>query len=99
MRDYIDLKRTMWIVIVALVPCLLWSFYNTGYQHFHALASMAGDGGAAAYTVGWMQALLFGSDYPYMPPERWLQEFAELEIRDEARDLILLENAKTVLGL
>ncbi len=43
--------------------------------------------------------VLFGSDYPYMPPERWLEEFAELEIREEARELILLENAKTVLGL
>lgn len=43
--------------------------------------------------------VLFGSDYPYMPPERWLEEFAELEIRDEARELVLLENAKTVLGL
>ena len=43
--------------------------------------------------------VLFGSDYPYMPPERWLEEFAALEIRDEARQLILLENAKAVLGL
>ena len=43
--------------------------------------------------------VLFGSDYPYMPPERWLEEFASLEIRDEAREFILLENAKTVLGL
>ena len=43
--------------------------------------------------------VLFGSDYPYMPPERWLEEFASLDIRDEARELILLENAKTVLGL
>ncbi len=33
-RDYIDLKRTMWIVIVALIPCVLFSIYNTGYQHF-----------------------------------------------------------------
>ncbi len=39
-RDYTDLKRTMTMVIIALVPCLLWSFYNTGYQHFAAIADM-----------------------------------------------------------
>ena len=33
-RDAIDLKRTMMLVIVALVPCLLFGIYNTGYQHF-----------------------------------------------------------------
>ncbi|MCH8309838.1 MAG: amidohydrolase [Chloroflexi bacterium] len=43
--------------------------------------------------------VLFGSDYPYMPPERWLREFAELEIREEARPLILLENARDLLGV
>ena len=33
-RDYMDLKRTMMTVIIALVPCFLWSVYNTGLQHF-----------------------------------------------------------------
>jgi Na+-transporting NADH:ubiquinone oxidoreductase subunit B len=33
-RDSIDLKRTMMLVIIALVPCLLFGIYNTGYQHF-----------------------------------------------------------------
>jgi Na+-transporting NADH:ubiquinone oxidoreductase subunit B len=36
-RDAIDLKRTMMLVIVALVPCLLFGIYNTGYQHFRVL--------------------------------------------------------------
>jgi Na+-transporting NADH:ubiquinone oxidoreductase subunit B len=31
-RDAIDLKRTMMIVIMALGPCLLFGMYNTGYQ-------------------------------------------------------------------
>jgi Na+-transporting NADH:ubiquinone oxidoreductase subunit B len=31
-RDGIDLKRIMTIVIIALLPCLLMAFYNTGYQ-------------------------------------------------------------------
>lgn len=43
--------------------------------------------------------VLFGSDYPYLPPERWLKEFAELPIREEVRGKILLENAKRLLNL
>lgn len=31
-----DLKRTMNIVIVALVPCLIFGMYNAGYQHYLA---------------------------------------------------------------
>ncbi|OFY38440.1 MAG: NADH:ubiquinone reductase (Na(+)-transporting) subunit B [Bacteroidetes bacterium RBG_13_44_24] len=33
-RDSIDLKRTMTVVIIALVPALLFGAYNTGLQHF-----------------------------------------------------------------
>lgn len=33
-RDGIDLKRTMIMVVVALLPCLLFGMYNTGYQHY-----------------------------------------------------------------
>jgi Na+-transporting NADH:ubiquinone oxidoreductase subunit B len=36
-RDAIDMKRTMFLVIVAMVPALLFGIYNTGYQHFMAL--------------------------------------------------------------
>ena len=36
-RDAIDLKRTMMLVIIALVPCLLFGIYNTGYQHYRVL--------------------------------------------------------------
>lgn len=43
--------------------------------------------------------VMFGSDFPYLQPERWLAEFEALEIRDEVRPLVLLENAKGVLGL
>ncbi len=42
---------------------------------------------------------LFGSDFPYLPPDRWLAGFERLEIRDEVRSKILLENAKRALGL
>ena len=36
-RDAIDMKRTMFMVIVALIPCTLFGMYNEGYQHFMAL--------------------------------------------------------------
>ncbi|HRD53929.1 MAG TPA: NADH:ubiquinone reductase (Na(+)-transporting) subunit B [Flavobacteriales bacterium] len=45
-RDGIDLKRTMSIVITAMVPCLLFGMWNVGHQHFLALGQFmeAGDG-------------------------------------------------------
>ncbi|HLV53933.1 MAG TPA: NADH:ubiquinone reductase (Na(+)-transporting) subunit B [Cryomorphaceae bacterium] len=36
-RDAIDLKRTMFIVIVAMIPAMLFGVYNTGYQHYMAI--------------------------------------------------------------
>ncbi len=33
-RDCNDMKRTMIMVVIALMPALLFGFYNTGYQHF-----------------------------------------------------------------
>ncbi len=41
-RDGIDLKRTMFMVIVALIPCLLFGMYNTGHWHYVALGSADG---------------------------------------------------------
>ncbi|MCR9253925.1 MAG: RnfABCDGE type electron transport complex subunit D, partial [bacterium] len=32
-RDAMDLKRLMMTVIIAMVPCLLFGIWNTGYQH------------------------------------------------------------------
>ncbi len=43
--------------------------------------------------------VLFGSDFPLLPPERWLKDFAQLEIKDEVRPLIMKENAVRALGL
>ncbi|HLF47396.1 MAG TPA: NADH:ubiquinone reductase (Na(+)-transporting) subunit B [Chitinophagaceae bacterium] len=36
-RDAIDLKRTMIIVVLSLGPCMLFGMWNTGYQHYLAL--------------------------------------------------------------
>lgn len=40
-RDAIDLKRTMMLVIIAMVPALLFGMYNVGYWHFAALGEEA----------------------------------------------------------
>ena len=36
-KDSVDLKRTMVLVIIALIPCLLFGMWNTGYQYFSQL--------------------------------------------------------------
>ncbi len=33
-RDAIDMKRTMTVVIIAVIPALLFGIWNVGYQHF-----------------------------------------------------------------
>ena len=36
-RDAVDLKRTMALVVKSLIPALLFGIWNTGYQHFLAM--------------------------------------------------------------
>lgn len=43
-RDAVDLKRTMAIVVLALVPALLFGIWNVGYQHFLSLGVEASFG-------------------------------------------------------
>ncbi len=38
-KDSVDLKRTMVLVIIALLPCLLFGMWNTGYQYHSQLTS------------------------------------------------------------
>lgn len=40
-RDAMDLKRTMTVVIIALLPALLFGMFNVGYQHNLALGTEA----------------------------------------------------------
>lgn len=49
-RDAIDLKRTMITVVLAMIPCLIFGMWNTGYQHYLALGM----------EVDIMQEFLFG---------------------------------------
>ncbi|WP_308819416.1 amidohydrolase family protein [Pseudonocardia alni] len=43
--------------------------------------------------------VLFGSDFPALSPDRWLTDFARLDIKEEVRPLILKENAVRLFGL
>lgn len=44
--------------------------------------------------------ILFGSDYPFIMPERWLRDFNNLDyFKPEVREKILLKNAQKVLKL
>jgi predicted TIM-barrel fold metal-dependent hydrolase len=43
--------------------------------------------------------ILFGSDYPVLTPERWMEEFDKLPIKPDVRPLILKHNAVKLLGL
>lgn len=49
-HDYIDSKRTMTIVIIALLPALLFGMYNVGYQHNLAVGA----------TPGFLMTFIFG---------------------------------------
>ncbi|MBW6490872.1 MAG: NADH:ubiquinone reductase (Na(+)-transporting) subunit B [Lentimicrobium sp.] len=40
-RDSIDMKRTMSIVVIALIPTLLFGIWNAGHQHFLSFGEVA----------------------------------------------------------
>ncbi|WP_442945747.1 amidohydrolase family protein [Nonomuraea sp. LPB2021202275-12-8] len=43
--------------------------------------------------------VLFGSDFPVLSPDRWMAAFADLDLKDEVRPLIMKENAARLLRL
>jgi predicted TIM-barrel fold metal-dependent hydrolase len=45
------------------------------------------------------QKFLFGTDYPMLSPQRWLQDFETLHTSPEIKDMILRDNAKNLLKL
>lgn len=47
-RDGIDLKRTMIMVVLSLVPALLFGIYNVGHQHYIAISEIARNGHVCA---------------------------------------------------
>ena len=42
---------------------------------------------------------MFGSDYPLLQPDRWLREIDALQLKEEVKPKVLLENARRVLKL
>ena len=52
-RDAMDLKRIMSIVVIALLPCTLMAFFNTGYQ-----ANLVMDAEGLTSVAGWRGQLL-----------------------------------------
>ena len=59
-RDAIDLKRMMITVVVALLPCVLFAMYNTGFQANYAIAH--GASALANWQTSLFQMLGFGFD-------------------------------------
>jgi predicted TIM-barrel fold metal-dependent hydrolase len=43
--------------------------------------------------------VLFGSDYPAITPDRWIEDFAHLPIKPEVRPLVMKGNAARLLKL
>ncbi|HET7216408.1 MAG TPA: amidohydrolase family protein [Vicinamibacterales bacterium] len=43
--------------------------------------------------------VLFGSDYPWITPDRWLSDFDKIDIRADVRPLVLKDNAARLFGL
>ena len=39
-RSFVDMKRIMTYVVISLIPCILWAFYNTGFQTNLALSNL-----------------------------------------------------------
>ena len=65
-RDAMDLKRMMFIVVIATLPCVLMAMFNTGLQ-----ANLALDPAKTASLEGWRHAVirLLGVGYS---PDSWL---------------------------
>lgn len=43
--------------------------------------------------------VLFGSDYPFITPDRWLKDWEQIPIKDEIQPKILYENARRALHI
>jgi Na+-transporting NADH:ubiquinone oxidoreductase subunit B len=54
-RDAIDLKRTMFFVIIALIPSLLFGIWNTGHQYYLSIGQFP------ELMDGFMDKMIFGA--------------------------------------
>ena len=56
-HDSIDSKRTMTVVILALLPALLFGMYNVGYQHYLAIGELAATSFLTIFLYGLLAVL------------------------------------------
>lgn len=56
-HDFSDLKRTMGIVVLALIPALLMGMYNTGFQHFSAVGELSTATFADIFLFGFLKVV------------------------------------------
>ena len=59
-RDALDLKRMMTLVVISLIPCVLMAMYNTGLQ-----ANLALDPARASLIPGWRHDVMRALGYGY----------------------------------
>lgn len=52
-----DLKRTMTMVVLALIPCLIFGMFNTGFQHFKAFGTPVEFLSLDAFWFGFLKVL------------------------------------------
>lgn len=65
-RDVMDLKRMMMMVVIALVPAVLMAFYNTGYQANLGLQQIG-----ASSSHHWQAAVLQWLGFDFDPSNFW----------------------------
>lgn len=65
-RDAMDLKRMMMIVVIACLPCVFMALYNTGLQ-----ANLAIDPARSGALEGWRHALIRALGCGYSPQSLW----------------------------
>jgi Na+-transporting NADH:ubiquinone oxidoreductase subunit B len=63
-RDALDLKRLMSVVVVALLPCFAMAMYNTGYQAHLAMASKG-----ISVVEGWRGSVMTALGLGYSPDD------------------------------
>ncbi len=65
-RDALDYKRMMTIVMIALLPCIFMAMYNTGLQANSAMAELG-----VSHAPGWRGAILEALGVGYDPSGFW----------------------------
>lgn len=77
-RDALDTKRMMSMVIVALLPCIFMALYNTGYQAQVVLKSMAEFEMPSWWNGGWRYSVLSWLGIDYKNPGSGFMDFGRI---------------------